>query len=591
MSFQYILRLASDGGKAVLAMFDSVGDKGEKELKRIEKSVDLTNHKFDTFEKFVKRGALAVTAAASALAYMSQRSAETIDANSKMASSFDVTYAALVNNGTVFQEAGFEIEKMGKAWNDLSLKLGSGQANEAMALLNLNVKDLMGMSPDKQFDAVAAAISRLDNENLKAAVSSELFGNEQGRKLLPLMDDYSAKVADAAAFNEKFGISLSDIDVAQVAQANDAFGRVKSALGGIINTMTVQLAPAFEAVANWLVSLGYDKDLFAQGVARSMDALAAMGDVVRRAYHGASIAISGVKVAAWEAEVFVTKALNKIGSGIAAVMNVIPGVEVKASFNEADIAQAQAGLDAAYRDLDRKLKDNSKAFEPQNTILGKLQIARNDSLERARLSAGAKAGDSFSAGIDDAITKMESLDGKTQKLKKSLKESDDIAEDFISGLVNGFEDGELSVEEFRRVALRAIDDLLKLKTTGESTLGAGIFGGFLSGAGSFFKSFLPSYDKGIDRVPYDQVAQIHQDETVLNPHDAAIWRRGGSGGGDMDVIVNNYSSARVSTRQQRSSDGGRSVIIQLDEGVSELLADPSSRTSRAAARSGGLTGR
>ena len=61
-------------------------------------------------------------------------------------------------------------------------------------------------------------------------------------------------------------------------------------------------------------------------------------------------------------------------------------------------------------------------------------------------------------------------------------------------------------------------------------------GGFLSGLGSWFStmfggsnSFFPSFAVGIDKVPSDMVAQIHQGEMILPAHVAGAVRSGGLG--------------------------------------------------------------
>ena len=62
------------------------------------------------------------------------------------------------------------------------------------------------------------------------------------------------------------------------------------------------------------------------------------------------------------------------------------------------------------------------------------------------------------------------------------------------------------------------------------------------------------------------------------------------GSSNVNVIINNNTSTKVTT-EQRSSAGGTDLIVQLDEMNAKLFSDPGSRSSRALARSGGLTSR
>jgi hypothetical protein len=62
------------------------------------------------------------------------------------------------------------------------------------------------------------------------------------------------------------------------------------------------------------------------------------------------------------------------------------------------------------------------------------------------------------------------------------------------------------------------------------------------------------------------------------------------GGGNVNVIINNNTSAKVTT-EQRSGAGGTDLIVQLDEMNARLFSDPGSRSSRALSRFGGLASR
>lgn len=63
------------------------------------------------------------------------------------------------------------------------------------------------------------------------------------------------------------------------------------------------------------------------------------------------------------------------------------------------------------------------------------------------------------------------------------------------------------------------------------------------------------------------------------------------GGGNVNVIINNNTSAKVSTEQRSNAAGGSDLIVQLDEMNARLFSDPGSRSSRALSRFGGLASR
>ena len=149
--FKYLIRLASDGGKAVTATLQAVGDTGVASFQKLDKQINLSNVQFDKFTTITKRSVAAITAATAALAYMTQRKMEAIDSNSKLAQSFDVTYQTMVDNALVAEEQGLSIEKLAKAWNDLNTKLADGSGKKAIEGLGLSVKDLLALYPYQKF--------------------------------------------------------------------------------------------------------------------------------------------------------------------------------------------------------------------------------------------------------------------------------------------------------------------------------------------------------------------------------------------------------------------------------------------------------
>ena len=91
---------------------------------------------------------------------------------------------------------------------------------------------------------------------------------------------------------------------------------------------------------------------------------------------------------------------------------------------------------------------------------------------------------------------------------------------------------------------------------------AGIFSSFATG-------FLPSFDTGIDRVPRDMVAQIHEGESVLNKADAAAYRSGAGGSMQFKVEIIDQAGVQV---QARPSSNGQGLQIILKNAVKGMMA-------------------
>jgi hypothetical protein len=60
-------------------------------------------------------------------------------------------------------------------------------------------------------------------------------------------------------------------------------------------------------------------------------------------------------------------------------------------------------------------------------------------------------------------------------------------------------------------------------------------------------------------------------------------------GAHVQIVVNNYSSARVTQREQSDGRGGRRVELQIEDMMTATATRPGSRFTRAVAASGGMT--
>ena len=104
-----------------------------------------------------------------------------------------------------------------------------------------------------------------------------------------------------------------------------------------------------------------------------------------------------------------------------------------------------------------------------------------------------------------------------------------------------------AMDKFKSIALNAISQVAEslLKDLGGSLFGGKSGGGFgdfvgsaVSGIGSFFSGFLPSFDVGSYNVPSDMTANIHKGEMIIPAKKAAQIRGGGMNTGGTSVVQN-----------------------------------------------------
>lgn len=177
-------------------------------------------------------------------------------------------------------------------------------------------------------------------------------------------------------------------------------------------------------------------------------------------------------------------------------------------------------------------------------------------------------------------------------------------EDAIVGMVNS---GSLSFKGLADVANNVMNDITRMfvrKSITEPLFNSIESGGFMS----FLTNLLPFEQGGI--MTSQGALPLHRYATggVANSPQLALFGEGRrpeayvplpdgrsipvtmSGRGNVNVIINNNTSAKVTT-EQRSGAGGTDLIVQLDEMNARLFNDPGSRSSRALARFGGLASR
>ena len=127
---------------------------------------------------------------------------------------------------------------------------GSATAQKAFANIGLSVDDLMAMSPEDQFRAIAAAIAAIPDPAARAAAAVDLFGRS-GVELLPL---FASNLEEIEARAQRLGLVLSQDQTAAIEEMNDALDLVSKTFDGIIGQVTANLAPVVTALVEEFLS-------------------------------------------------------------------------------------------------------------------------------------------------------------------------------------------------------------------------------------------------------------------------------------------------------------------------------------------------
>ena len=211
---------------------------------------------------FAKAAGVAAAGAALALATgmiaLTKASLANIDVLTKQARSLGLTTEAFQKMTLVAGEAGIETGKLsamlGLMQRNISeLNDGTQAQVDAFARLGLSISDLQGLTPDAQFEKIAAALDSIADPTTKTALAMDVFGRS-GREAINMLSDYGSKAAEAAEFQNRFGIAVSQASAEGVERANDAVGRLGMVMQGLGNTMAGVVAPAIEGTANAIIA-------------------------------------------------------------------------------------------------------------------------------------------------------------------------------------------------------------------------------------------------------------------------------------------------------------------------------------------------
>lgn len=126
---------------------------------------------------------------------------------------------------------------------------GTGAASKTFKDMGLNIKELAGLAPDKQFEAISEAMGGLGSQSKRVSSAIDIFG-KAGSDMLTVMAGGKNVLSDARKEIEALGIGISAIESKKIENANDAIGRVGSVIKGLGEKIMSQLAPYIEYVSN-----------------------------------------------------------------------------------------------------------------------------------------------------------------------------------------------------------------------------------------------------------------------------------------------------------------------------------------------------
>lgn len=369
--------------------------------------------------------------------------------------------------------AGVDTEQFGAAVQKLAVNIGKAAPGDALdkALkgINLSVAELRALSPEQQFSEIGNAISQLPTAADRAAAAVAVFG-KQGAALAPLFREGAASIEELQARAERLGIIISEQQVGNVADMNDAFDLVRATIEGIIGQVIGNLAPAVTDVTNqflkfvesWSGAQGEGGTGIANAITdvllQGAKYFAAVFDEFVSGLTGLGVSFqdtSATFIASANAFTFVSEGLRTVanvfelaGNALAAALGKI--IETLGSFVSSD-------LEEYGRELTRQAmvatEENSRQLEDAAANAGRAFVGIFTADGGTAENSGKGAAESYLSGLREEIRRQRSPEVKIQA---SLGDAEERLNAYFKTAEDGgskfFQQSADTVAQFQRMA-------------------------------------------------------------------------------------------------------------------------------------------
>lgn len=194
--------------------------------------------------------------------------ATAIDKLAKTSSKLGLTVAALQKLQFQAKLSGVSAEKLNMSLQRMVRRVseaarGTGEAVKALKELGLDAEKLNALSPDKQFTKIAEAMKKIINPADKVRLAMKLFDSEG----VDLVNTLNLNLEKTGKAFDRLGLAISESGKKAVEGYKDAQLKIGALWEGLLNHLTVAVAPAFtrllEFISETIISMGGMKQVAA----------------------------------------------------------------------------------------------------------------------------------------------------------------------------------------------------------------------------------------------------------------------------------------------------------------------------------------
>ncbi|MFN7891387.1 MAG: hypothetical protein ACK5OC_13935 [Pirellula sp.] len=270
--------------------------------------------------------------AGSALDDLSQRSGASVESLGALSLAAKLSDTSMETLGKGFAKMQLLIVKASK---------GNDEAVDAIQSLGLNLRSLARLSPDKQFEAFAGAIAKLQDPALRANAAVSVF-SKSGLELLPMLMEGKDGLRDLAKEARDLGLVMSGKDAASAAVFGDTLDKLRMSLTAVYNKIGAALAPMLNRITNIFIGVSA---AVTQWLDKNRGIIALVAPIVAALGSAGASAIGlglAFKIAAIAVGPALLAALIAVKSAIVTVAGVLAAVAIPALA----VAAAIGGLTA-----------------------------------------------------------------------------------------------------------------------------------------------------------------------------------------------------------------------------------------------------
>jgi hypothetical protein len=218
----------------------------ERDIKNLERALEG----LDSVGSAASKALAGIAAAGAAMGYAIAKTLGSVDELAKSSKQLGMTGADLQAFRNSAELAGISSDELTASLRKLQANIGdamikgTGPAKDALDRLGISMKDLRGLSADKQFEKIASEIAKIPDPAQRSAVAMDLLG-KQGPRLLEAANELERMKQQA----QQLGIALTEVDTAAIERAGDAITEIQQIFGGALQKAVADIAPFIEAIA------------------------------------------------------------------------------------------------------------------------------------------------------------------------------------------------------------------------------------------------------------------------------------------------------------------------------------------------------